>query len=54
MRTRVEVLGLTPRRVAGLRANARVTAALAELRPEVMDRQKHRRPKKYYGAARLR
>jgi ribosome-associated translation inhibitor RaiA len=116
MRTRVEVLGLAPRRAAGLRASTRVAAALAELPPEVssgrvtfsdenatkggldvrcaitvslrgrrrlhvedratsprqaldgalrklerrltrtqgMDRQKRRRPKKYYAAARLR
>jgi ribosome-associated translation inhibitor RaiA len=113
---RVEVLGLEPRRAAGLRASARVTAALAALPPEVfsarvaftdenaaksgldircavtvslrgrrhlhmeeratsprqaldgalaklerrlertqtMDRQKRRRPKKYYAAARVR
>ena len=35
MRTRVEVLGLTPRRAAGLRAGARVAALLAGLPPEV-------------------
>ena len=116
MRTHVEVLGLTPRRAAGLRASTRVAAALAGLPPEVssgrvtfadenaakggldvrcaitvslrgrrrlhvedhatsprqaldgaltklerrltrtrgIDRQKRRRPKKYYAAARLR
>lgn len=116
MSARVEVLGLAPRRAAGLRASTRVTAALAALPPEVssarvaftddnaakggldircaitvnlrgrrhlhvedratsprqaldgalaklerrlgriqtMDRQKRRRPKKYYAAARVR
>jgi hypothetical protein len=67
MRTRVEVLGLAPRRAAGLRASTRVAAALAELPPEVSSGRvtfsdenatkgglEATAAKKYYAAARLR